>query len=65
MGDDSNGSFDIIAMGIYVDCFGDTDAAIFIGLRIHRLQREEDSRENFNRAAKKSGDSDCFGYYGR
>lgn len=64
MGDDSNGSFDIIEMGIYVDCFGDTDPALLTGMRIHRLQREEDSRENFDRAAKKS-DSDCLEYRGR
>lgn len=65
VGDGSDGSFDIIEMGIHVDRFGDIDAALPIGMRIHRLQREEDSEETFNRAAQKSGDSDYLGYHGR
>lgn len=37
VGNDSNGSFDIIALGIHMDYFGDTDGILLIGLRIHRL----------------------------
>lgn len=62
VGDDGDDSLDIIAMGAHVDRFGDIDAALLHGLRIHRLHRQENSRENYNRAAK-SGDSDYLGHY--
>lgn len=62
MGDDGNDSLDIIAMGTHVDRFGNTDVALLLGLRIHRLHREENSRENSDRATK-NGDSNYLGYY--
>lgn len=62
MGDNGDDSLDITAMGAHVDRFGNTDAALLCGLRIHRLQREKNSRENSDRATK-NGDSDRLGHY--
>jgi len=62
VGDDGDDSLDITAMGSHVDRFGNTDVVLLPALRIHHLYREEDSRENSDRATK-NGDSDYFGHY--
>ena len=62
MGDNSNDSLDITAMGTHVGCFGNIDATFLLGLWIYRLHREKNSRENSDRATK-SSDSDYLGHY--
>jgi len=60
VGDDS---LNFIAMGIYVDRFGNTDDALLVGLRVYRLLCEKSSREDATRGTE-GGDTDRFQHDG-
>lgn len=73
MGGGSDDSLGVIAMGVHVDRFDDTDIVVLDGVRFHSLQREEGSRADTDRRTKESDecqrekretDLDGFGDYG-